>query len=74
MALRDVCVLGANLAKDLFPFGSASEQRVKFNSVKYKVVGVLESRGAMAGGNQDNFVVMPITTGINRYETANGIT
>lgn len=64
---RDVCVLASALAKTLFPFGSAVGDRVKFNGINYSVIGVLASRGAMLGGNQDNFAVIPLTTGLNRY-------
>jgi len=64
---RDVCVLASALAKTLFPFGSAVGDRVKFNGINYPVIGVLASRGAMLGGNQDNFAVIPLTTGLNRY-------
>lgn len=64
---RDVCVLGARIAKDLFPFGSALDQTIKVDSIKYVVVGVLEAQGTMSGGNQDNFAVIPITTAMNRY-------
>ena len=67
-SLRDVCVLGNSLAKDLFPFGSAVGERVNFNGINYGVVGVLEEQGTMEGGHQDNFAIIPITTGINRYE------
>ena len=66
--LRDVCVLGSTLAASLFPFGSAVGQRVTFNNVNYNVVGVLEPKGAMEGGQQDDFAIIPVTTGINRYE------
>ena len=31
------------------------------------LLGVLESKGGAAGGDQDNFVVVPLTTGLNRY-------
>lgn len=64
---HDVCVLGAGLAKTLFPFGSALGERVKLNGINYSVVGVLEPRGTTLGGDQDNFAVMPLTTGLNRY-------
>jgi len=64
---RDVCVLGSALATNLFPVGSPLEERVKFNGVNYTVIGVLQPKGALAGGNQDNFAIIPITTGINRY-------
>jgi putative ABC transport system permease protein len=65
---RDVCVLGNSLAKDLFPFGSPLGEQVNFNGAKYTVVGVLESKGSMEGSQQDNFALIPITTGISRYE------
>ncbi len=64
---RDVCVLGHGLAKTLFPFGSAVGSPVKFNGINYNVIGVLESRGKMLGSDQDNFAVIPLTTGLNRY-------
>ena len=64
---RDVCVLGNSLAKSLFPFGSPLGERVKFDGINYTVIGVLEPKGAMLGGNQDKFAIVPITTGLNRY-------
>ncbi len=64
---HDVCILGNSLAKDLFPQGSALGERIKFNGINYAVVGVLEQKGSMAGGDQDNFAIIPITTGLNRY-------
>jgi putative ABC transport system permease protein len=67
-SLRDVCVLGSTLADDLFPFGSPLGERISLNGVKYTVVGVLESKGGMEGGRQDEFAVIPVTTGINRYQ------
>jgi putative ABC transport system permease protein len=64
---RDVCVLGSSLAKSLFPFGSSLGERIKFDGINYTVIGVLEPKGTMLGGNQDKFAVIPVTTGLNRY-------
>lgn len=64
---NDVCVLGAGLAASLFPFGSAMGEKVKFDGIRYTVVGVLEKRGTSLGGEQDNFAVIPLTSGLNRY-------
>ena len=66
-AAHDVCVLGAGLSKTLFPHGSALGERIKLNGINYSVIGVLEPSGKMLGGDQDNFAVMPLTTGLNRY-------
>ena len=64
---RDVCVLGNSLARQLFPYGSALGEEVNYEGTKYSVVGVLEAQGTMSGGMQDNFAVIPITTGLTRY-------
>jgi putative ABC transport system permease protein len=65
--MRDVCVLGHSLARTLFPFGSALGDRIKADGINYTVIGVLEPKGAMQGGEQDNFIIIPLTTGLNRY-------
>jgi putative ABC transport system permease protein len=64
---RDVCVLGGGLAQTVFPYGSPIGERLKVDGINYTVVGVLESKGRSLGGDQDNFAVVPITTGSNRY-------
>jgi putative ABC transport system permease protein len=66
---RSVCVLGASVAKKLFPHSSGLGEKVKFRGINYVVVGVLESRGQTFGGDQDNFVVVPISTALNRFGT-----
>jgi putative ABC transport system permease protein len=64
---RNVCVLGSGLATNLFENSSPVGERLKIDGINYAVVGVLEPGGASAGGDQDNFAVIPITTGLNRY-------
>jgi len=66
-ATRNVCVLGNQLAKKLFPNSSALKEKIKFEGISYNVVGVLEAKGKAMGGDQDIFVAIPITTGLNRY-------
>jgi putative ABC transport system permease protein len=64
---HNVCVLGDGLARTLFPRGSPLGETVKLDEYKYNVVGVLEPRGTSQGSDQDNFAVIPLTTGFNRY-------
>jgi putative ABC transport system permease protein len=64
---RDVCVLGSGLATNLFGSSPPVGERLKIDGINYTVVGVLEANGASLGGEQDNFAVIPITTGLNRY-------
>jgi putative ABC transport system permease protein len=67
---RDVCVLGHSLARTLYPFGSPLGDRIKFAGINYTVIGVLEPKGAMQGGDQDNFAIIPMSAGLNRYGRA----
>ncbi len=64
---RDVCVLGAGLASTIFPNSSPVNDQIKIDGINYTVIGVLEPQGASLGGDQDNFAVIPLTTGLNRY-------
>jgi putative ABC transport system permease protein len=64
---RAVCVLGNSLAKTVFPHSSALGEPLKLNGINYTVVGVLESKGSSLGGDQDNFAIVPVTTGLNRW-------
>lgn len=65
-AARDICVLNDVVARALFPHGSALGQRIKLASIPYTVVGVFEraTSGNMEAGG---IVLLPITTGLNRY-------
>ena len=64
---RNVCVLGFGLATNIFPNRSAVGEFIKIDGINYSVVGVLEGKGGTMGGDQDNFAVMPLTTGLDRY-------
>ncbi len=61
-----VVLLGSNVAGTLFPDQSAVGQKVSIGfgnrRIPFSIVGVLESKGAQAMGNQDDMVLMPITT------------
>jgi putative ABC transport system permease protein len=59
---QKVVILGSEVSNKLFGFGSPIGQEVKINGVKFKVVGVLETKGSSMGGSSDDKVVIPITT------------
>ncbi|NBR85195.1 MAG: FtsX-like permease family protein [Proteobacteria bacterium] len=64
---RNVCVMGNTIMKKLFPQGGALGETVKFSGVNYQVIGYLEPKGGFGGQAQDNFILIPITTGLNRF-------
>ncbi len=55
-------VLGPDIVKVLFPTTDPIGQEVKVDGHKLKVIGVLESQGAVFGQSQDNYAVIPIST------------
>ena len=62
-----VCVLGPTVARNLFDEEDPIGKTVNIKSVPFKVVGVLEGKGFSATGqDQDDFVVMPLTTAQKR--------
>jgi len=65
-ATRDLCVLNDVVARALFPHGSPVGQRIKIASIPYTVVGVFE-RATSGNAEANGIVLLPITTGLNRY-------
>src|SRR5215470_5560751 len=68
-----VCVLGQTVAANLFGEGEedAIGKTVNIKGVPFKVIGVLRGRGFSATGqDQDDFIVMPLTTAQKRITGA----
>jgi putative ABC transport system permease protein len=62
-----VCVLGQTVATNLFPDEDPIGKTINIKAVPFKVIGVLEGKGFSATGfDQDDFVVMPLTTAQKR--------
>ncbi|MET0183369.1 MAG: ABC transporter permease [Caulobacterales bacterium] len=60
---RKVVVLGATVARELFPNESPVGQRIRVNNGMYEVIGVLESKGQSGiGQDQDDVALAPFTT------------
>ena len=64
---HNVCVLGSGLAATIFPNSGATGETIKIDGIAYTVIGVLEKKGGAVGGDQDNFAIVPLSTGLNRY-------
>lgn len=60
--LSRVVVLGATRAKELFPDREALGETVTLKKIPFKVVGILEERGASAFSNPDTMVYVPLQT------------
>src|SRR5581483_9965620 len=61
-----VAVLGANVAQTLFGDSDPIGQTIRINQINLRIIGVMESKGAQAQGNQDDIVFVPLTTAQTR--------
>jgi putative ABC transport system permease protein len=55
-----VAILGVKLAEELFKSVSPLEKEILVGSVRYRVIGVLESKGSSFGFNSDRNCYLPI--------------
>jgi putative ABC transport system permease protein len=60
---QQVCVIGAAVAENFFPFSSALEKTLEIGGIEFRVLGVLEKRESFlfGGGSdmQNNVIYMP---------------
>ena len=69
-----VCVLGHEVAQELFGALPAVGKRVKINGKTFIVVGVMEKRGTLGFMEVDKQVIIPVTTAMNRVFEARYLT
>jgi putative ABC transport system permease protein len=55
-----VAVVGAEIAKGLFPAVDPLGKEMDIDGRRFQVVGVLESKGRVAGLGEDNFIFLPL--------------
>ncbi|HEU4624042.1 MAG TPA: ABC transporter permease [Steroidobacteraceae bacterium] len=64
---RKVAVLGATVAKNLYPNGDAVGQQIQIRDVPFTVAGILRPKGQNAGGmDADDIILVPYTTAQSR--------
>lgn len=62
-----VAVIGSTVANNLFANINPVGQSIRINNAPFTIIGVLESKGQSAGGqDQDDTVIIPITTAQER--------
>lgn len=57
----NVVILGFDVSSKLFPNGKAVGQEIFIMNNKYSIIGVLEKKGSMGGGDDDKAVYIPLT-------------
>ena len=74
-AVRRVAVLGASVARELFPAGDAVGRELRIRGVPFEIVGMLAPKGATTdSADQDNQVLVPLATALRRVFNARWLT
>jgi len=69
-----VCVIGADVRRELFGFGAVLGRRLKVNDVWFEVVGVLEGSGGSRSvqgvtvGSTDDEIYIPVSTAVRKLD------
>lgn len=63
-----VCVLGATVARELFPGTSPLGARVRVGETQLRVVGVMSSKGQMLGFDLDDMVYVPVRRAMAMFD------
>ncbi|HOW45145.1 MAG TPA: ABC transporter permease [Candidatus Aminicenantes bacterium] len=67
---RQVCVIGYDIQKELFPFENPVGKWLRADGRKYRIIGVVKGMGKILGQSLDAFMTIPITT-FQKYYASN---
>ncbi len=57
-----VCIIGASLVDQFFPNENPIGRTIRTGTLEFTVIGTFQKLGSVLGQNQDNFVIIPLTT------------
>lgn len=57
-----VAVIGSKLAETLFGTKNPLGERVRVRGLSFKIIGLLASKGSFLGNNQDDVLIVPLST------------
>ena len=61
-----VVVLGSEIAEEFFEGQDPLGKKIRVKNVNLEIIGVLESKGAFLGSNQDRTLYLPLTTMVSQ--------
>lgn len=66
-----VCLIGSDFTKNLFQNENPINKTISIRGVKFKIIGLLESKGSTFGNNQDLKVLIPVQVARGIYTQPN---
>lgn len=71
---ESVCLVGADVAADLFPLFDPIGSEVNVLGKSCRVIGTVAGRGSLFGRSQDRFIIMPLATLLRRFGAHQALT
>lgn len=68
-----VAVLGTDTAQRLFPNTAAVGQDIRVGDVRFRVIGIMNSIGGTFAGNEDDLIIVPLTTALTRLSAGRSL-
>lgn len=62
-----VCIIGSDFLKQLFKDEDPIDKTISIRGVRFKIIGVLESKGSTFGNNQDLKILIPVQVARGMY-------
>jgi putative ABC transport system permease protein len=59
---KRVTVIGREVAAQLFPTQNPLGQQLRIKNLSFEVIGILEAKGSFFGNNQDEMLIIPLST------------
>jgi putative ABC transport system permease protein len=69
-----VCLIGSSMAETFFPGMSPLGQVIRAANQEFTVIGTFEKIGSVLGQDQDNFLIIPLTSYLKFRGTRNSLT
>lgn len=67
-----VCFVGSEIARKLYPFGSAVGNEIQIRGEPFRIVGVQKEKGSVFGFSQDEFIYIPLKTYVSTFGPLRG--
>jgi len=64
-----VCVIGSNVARELFPGRSPVGETMRLGDRRFRVIGVLGSEGRTIGVDSQELVIVPVSTALAMFNS-----
>ena len=69
-----VCLAGASVVDKLFPSVNPIGKKIRAGSLEFTIIGTFDKLGSVLGQDQDNFVIVPLTTWLKIRGTRSSLT